>query len=121
MKLDGKTTSGLEFLGKQKTRGRRRGMTNDQLAELKRLHGAATSGDFTIDRYHTLLDADGELVLFTGIQTPMTNGDRQDQARANMAEYAALHNAFPFLIARLEQVEADLDAANERAAKENKD
>jgi len=86
------------------------------LDELARLHAAATPGDMSVDRYHTLLDKDGKHVLFTGIQTPMTSGERQDQARANMAEYAALHNAFPGLLARLEAAERERDTATDDEA-----
>jgi len=82
-------------------------ITDAELAEVKRLVAAATPGKMSVDRYHTLLDKDGKHVLFTGIQTPMTSGERQDQARANMAEYAALHNAFGPILARLEAAERE--------------
>jgi hypothetical protein len=86
------------------------GNNNPDLQELKRLHAAATKGEMSVGSYHTLLDADGKHVLFTGVQTPMTPGPRQDQARANMAEYAAIHNAFPLLLERLERAEAERDS-----------
>lgn len=88
-----------------------------ELAEVKRLVAAATPGKMSVDRYHTLLDKDGKHVLFTGIQTPMTSGERQDQARANMAEYAALHNAFGPILARLEAAERERDERTTMAAR----
>lgn len=90
-------------------------ITDAELVELKRLHAAATPGEMSVDRYHTLLDADGKYVLFTGIQIPMTSGPRQDQARANMAEYAALHNAFGPILARLEAAEREQQRVHELA------
>lgn len=80
-------------------------ITDAELAELKRLEAAATPGEWeTIPRGSGLMGYDVDQVGDEGIGIP--NGTRGMFERKEDADsIAALHNAFPALVARIEAAE----------------
>ena len=86
-------------------------ITDAELAELKRLEAAATPGEWeTIPRGSGLMGYDVDQVGDEGIGIP--NGTRGMFERKEDADsIAALHNAFPALVARIEAAEGLLAEA----------
>jgi hypothetical protein len=102
-----------------------------ELAELRRLQEAATPGEWGIQQPHgvdciwtDVIDGNGDEIVSAEVlptqhilSEPSKEPARREaaQALANVQCIAAMHNAFPAILARLDQLQAQLETASGNA------
>lgn len=88
-------------------------ITDAELAELRRLHAAATPGTWDYDGMHNEITTPGGDLYWLIVSECRSAPDQAQKEQfghgfdANFASIAALHNAFPALLARLEAAERE--------------